>query len=289
MNDVLFDYLDNFCTAYLDDILIYSNNKQDHEVHVKKVLGRLREAGLQADIRKSEFNVVKTKYLGFMITTNGIGVDPEKVEVVNNWKPPTTVKGIQSFLGFCNFYRRFIRNYGVIAKPLVNLTKLQTPFIFNYECYNAFETLKAKLTSAPLLQHYHSDLETMIETDASDGVVAGVLSQRHGEEWKPVAYFSKTMVPAELNYEIHDKEMLAVVKALKEWRAELIGAPSRVRVYTDHKALEYFMTSKALNARQARWAEFLADFNFVIMYRAGKDNQAADALTRRDQEREDQN
>jgi len=179
MNDVLFDYLDDFCTAYLDDILIYSENELDHEAHVKKVLQRLRDAGLQVDIKKCEFNVTRTKYLGFIITTDGIEVDPEKVSAVVNWQTPSNVRGIQSFLGFCNFYRRFIPEYGKIAKPLVQLTKTGIAFQFDRKCWNAFEELKARLTSAPVLRHYDPELESMIETDASDGVLAGVLSQLH--------------------------------------------------------------------------------------------------------------
>jgi Reverse transcriptase (RNA-dependent DNA polymerase)/RNase H-like domain found in reverse transcriptase/Retroviral aspartyl protease len=222
MNDVLFDYLDDFCTAYLDDILIYSENELDHEEHVKKVLQRLRDAGLQADLKKCEFGVKRTKYLGFIITTDGIEVDPEKVSAVVNWTAPTTVKGVQSFLGFCNFYRRFIQDYGRIAKPLIQLTKTDVPFVFDKLCWEAFEELKLRLTSAPVLHHYSPEYESMIETDASDGVIAGVLSQLHPDkEWYPVAYFSKTMAPAECNYEIHDKEMLAIVRSLAEWRPEL--------------------------------------------------------------------
>jgi transposase InsO family protein len=285
MNDVLFDYLDDFCTAYLDDILIYSENELDHEAHVKKVLQRLRDAGLQVDIKKCEFNVTRTKYLGFIITTDGIEVDPEKVSAVVNWQTPSNVRGIQSFLGFCNFYRRFIPEYGKIAKPLVQLTKTGIAFQFDRKCWNAFEELKARLTSAPVLRHYNPELESMIETDASDGVLAGVLSQLHPDsEWYPVAYYSKTMAPAECNYEIHDKEMLAVVKSLDQWRPELQGTANRIKVYTDHKALEYFMTTKQLTARQARWAEALSEYYFMIMYRAGKQNAKADALTRRDDE-----
>jgi transposase InsO family protein len=281
MNDVLFDYLDDFCTAYLDDILIYSDDPLEHDLHVKKVLQRLRDAGLQADVSKCEFGVTRTKYLGFIISTDGIRVDPEKVSIVQEWQPPTSVKGVQSFLGFCNFYRRFIRGYGVIAKPLTQLTRVGASFTFNTDCHHAFDTLKSALTSAPLLQHYHPELECMLETDASDGVIAGVFSQRHGPHWLPVAYFSKTMAPAECNYEIHDKEMLAIVRSLKEWRPELEGTAKRIQIYTDHKALEYFMTSKNLNARQARWAEALADYHFIIKYRPGKENAKADALTRR--------
>ena len=285
MNDVLFDYLDDFCTAYLDDILIYSDNELEHEGHVKKVLQRLRDAGLQVDLKKCEFHVTRTKYLGFIITTEGIEVDPEKVATVVGWKAPHSVKGIQSFLGFCNFYRRFIRDYGRIAKPLVQLTKTGTPFVFSKACWDAFEELKLRLTSAPLLRHYQPEYECTIETDASDGVIAGVFSQLHPDgEWYPVAFFSKTMAPAECNYEIHDKEMLAIVKSLEQWRPELQSTHNRIKIFTDHKSLEYFMTTKRLTARQARWAEALSDYYFQIMYRDGKSNAKADALTRRDEE-----
>ena len=147
----MFDYLDDFCTAYLDDILIYSDNELEHTEHVKKVLRRLRDAGLQVDLKKCEFNVTCTKYLGFIISTDGIEVNPEKVNVVCNWKAPNNVRGIQSFLGFCNFYRRFIRDYGHIAKPLVQLTRTDVPFQFDQACWDAFEELKLWLTSALIL------------------------------------------------------------------------------------------------------------------------------------------
>lgn len=282
MNDVLFDYLDDFCTAYLDDILIYSDNELEHEIHVKKVLQRLRDAGLQVDLKKCEFHVTRTKYLGFIITTEGIEVDPEKVSAVTSWKAPYTVKGVQSFLGFCNFYRRFIKDYSRIAKPLIQLTKTDVPFEFGKACWDAFEELKARLTAAPLLRHYRPEYECMIETDASDGVIAGVFSQLHPDSiWYPVAYFSKSMAPAEYNYEIHDKEMLAIVRSLEQWRPELQSTHNRIQIYTDHRALEYFMTTKRLTARQARWAEALSEYYFQIMYRSGKSNVKADALTRR--------
>ena len=285
MNDVLFDYLDDFCTAYLDDIIIYSENALEHEEHVKKVLQRLRDAGLQVDLKKCEWNVTRTKYLGFIVTTEGIEVDQEKISVIRDWKPPTTVRGIQSFLGFCNFYRRFIKDYGIIAKPLVNLTRSSVAFRFDQSCWDAFEEIKTRLISAPILKHYQPEYESMIETDASDGVIAGVLSQLHPDgEWYPVAFYSKTMDPAECNYGIHDKEMLAVVRSLDQWRPELQATSQRIKVYSDHKALEYFMTTKQLTARQARWAEALSEYYFTIMYRAGKSNRKADALTRRDDE-----
>lgn len=285
MNDILMEYLDVFCTAYLDDILIYSEDPLEHESHVKLVLERLRAAGLQADLKKCEFDVTSTKYLGFIVSTSGISVDPTKVEAVEAWKPPRTVKGVQAFLGFCNFYRRFIKNYGSLAKPLVHLTKAATPWNFDNTCQKAFDELKCSLTSAPILAHYDFAKESRVETDASDGVLAAVFSQKGDDGlWHPVGYFSKTMAPAEMNYEIHDKEMLAIIRSLSHWRAELQGSPSRIEIMTDHKALEYFMTTKQLNARQARWSELLASFFFQIVYRPGVRNQLADALSRREQD-----
>ena len=138
MNNILFNYLDNFCTAYLDDILIYSDNELNHDAHVHKVLQRLQDAGLQADIKKCKFSVKRTKYLGFIISTDGIEVNSEKISAVESWQSPKTVKGIQSFLEFCNFYHRFICDYKKIAKPLVNLTKMNIPFSFNQVCTEAF-------------------------------------------------------------------------------------------------------------------------------------------------------
>ena len=135
------EYLDDFCTAYLDDILIYSSNPLEHNEHVRKVLLRLRKAGLQADIKKCKFNVTRTKYLRFVISTNGVEVDLEKVEAIRNWKQPTIVKGVQLFLGFCNFYRRFIRNYRRVAALLTQLTHKDYAFQFDQECVRAFEDL----------------------------------------------------------------------------------------------------------------------------------------------------
>jgi predicted aspartyl protease len=283
INDTLRDLLDVICTAYLDDILIYSEDELQHEAHVKQVIDRLQAAGLQADIKKCEFSVKRTKYLGFIISTDGIQVDPDKIQVIKDWEPPKTVKGVQSFLGFCNFYRRFIRSYSQIAAPLTQLTRADHEFVFDSKCTQAFDKLKAMLMSAPLLAHYDLDSQCMLETDASDTVVAAVFSQKGLDgEWHPVGYFSKTMAPAETNYPIHDKEMLAIVKALQYWRAELEGTKDHIEIITDHKALEYFMSSKLLSARQARWAEILSRYHFKISYKPGKHNKA-DPLTRQDQ------
>ena len=165
------------------------------------------------------------------------------------------------------------------------MASLVTSAVFDDACLDAFESIKWKLTNAPILRHYNYSLESRLETDASDGVVSGVLSQLHADgEWYPVGYYSKTMDQAEVNYAIHDKEMLAIVRSFDQWRAELAGSPSKVNVYTDHEALKYFMTTKKLNQRQARWAELLSAFYFEIVYRPGKKNIVADTLTRREQD-----
>lgn len=286
VNSHLIGYLDEFCHAYIDDILIFSNSIEEHEAHVKKVLSKLREIGLQADLKKCEFHVPRTKYLGFIVGVDGIAVDPDKVTTVENWETPKTLKGVQAFLGFCNFYRKFVKDYSRIAKPLTALTKKDAPFHWSPNCEDAFHRMKKTLLMAPILAHFDHARQTKVETDASDGVVAGVLSQLHDdEEWHPVAFFSETMQGAEHNYSIHDKELLAVVRALQCWRAELVGLQTPAfTVITDHQALEYFGTKRLLNFRQAGWAEFLAQYKFVITYRPGVQNAAADALSRKSED-----
>ena len=282
INNTLREHLDKFCTAYLDDILIYSDNELEHEVHVKLILRKLREAGLQADITKCEFHVTQVPYLGLIITTEGVKMDPSKIDTIVNWPTLINVKDVQSFLGFANFYRRFIYGYSRIANPLTRLTRKDVPFVWSQECQKAFNTLKEAFTSEIILRHYNPDHKIVVETDASDYVSGGILSQYdENEVLHPVAYFSKKHNPAECNYEIYDKELMAIVRAFEEWRPELEGSTYPVEVITDHKNLEYFMSTKQLSRRQARWSEFLSRFNYRITYRPGKAGGKPDALTRR--------
>ena len=282
INDVLFDYLDKFCTAYLDDILIYSKNLKEHREHVRAILIKLREAGLQADVDKCEFHVTETKYLGLIISVDGIRMDPAKVKAIQEWEIPTCLREVRSFIGFCNFYRRFIRGFSKIAKPLDALTKKERIFEWTSACEKAFRTLQKRIGESPILIHFDRDKQCYLETDSSDHVNGGVLSQMGDDgELHPVAFFSKNMSPAECNYEIYDKELLAIIRCFEQWKPELEGTDLPVKIFTDHRSLEYFMSTKKLTRRQARWAEFLSEFNFVITYRPGKKNEKADALTRR--------
>jgi len=198
----------------------------EHEGHVRKVLQRLREAGLPADIKKSEFGVTETKFLGFIVTTQGIRMDPTKVEVIQDWPVPTTLKQLQSFLGFCNYYRAFLKDHGRVTRPLSLLTKKDGFCPLGPKEIEAFERAKALILSGGLLAHYSPFRESRMEMDASDGITAGVLSQLQDDgHWHPIASCSKTMCPAEMRYEIHDKEMLAVMRGLNEWRGLLNTSP----------------------------------------------------------------
>jgi transposase InsO family protein len=285
INDTLRDYLDVFCTAYLDDILIYSKTRSEHSRHVRLVLQRLREAGLYAKLSKCEFAVPETRFLGIIVGRDGIKMDPEKVKTILDWKPPTCVTDVQSFLGFANFYRRFIRDYSKKTKLLNDLTRKGVQFKWSSACQATFDELKAAFISAPILKPFDWTKEVILETDASDYVSAGILSQYDDKGiLRPVAFFSKKHSPTECNYEIYDKELMAIIRCFEEWRPELEGTPSPVKVLTDHRNLEYFMTTKLLNRRQARWSEFLSRFNFRIVYRPGKQGAKPDALTRRSED-----
>jgi hypothetical protein len=282
INEALRGYLDDFCTAYLDDILIYSENELEHAEHVHKILRRLDEFGLQADVTKCAFYAKEVKYLGLIISTDGVRMDPDKIQTITEWPAIQNVKDVQSFLGFANFYRRFIYNFSKIATPLTRLTKKNTTWDWTPECQRAFDTLRAAFTSDAVLAHYDPERKIVVETDASDYVSAGILSQYDDDGiLRPIAYFSKKHTPAECNYEIYDKELMAIVRAFENWRPELEGSAHPIDVVTDHKNLEYFTTTKLLSRRQARWSEFLSRFDFKIRYRPGTQGGKPDALTRR--------
>jgi len=283
---VLRAYLDDFCTAFLDDIFIYSNTLKEHKEQVYEVLKDLSQAGLYLKPEKCHFHKQEVKYLGFIITTKGIRMDPEKVSCILGWETPKNVRDVQCFLGFANFYRRFIKDYSKVVMLLTRMTKKEggkyVPFVWGPEQQAAFDLLKKAFTSAPILRHFDYDREIIVETDASDYVSAGIISQYDNEGiLHPVTFYSKKHSPAECNYEIYDKELLAIVRAFEEWRPHLEGSRHPIQVLSDHKNLEYFMSTKLLNRRQARWSEFLSHFDFRITYWPGKAGEKPDALTRR--------
>ncbi|KAH0602478.1 uncharacterized protein H6S33_008817 [Morchella sextelata] len=265
INDCVRNYLDMFCTAYLNDIFIYSDTFEEHQVNVEKVLEALQRNGVLLKPEKCKFHTQSTTYLGLVIEPNGIKMDPRKVQTVKNCTVPKTVKDVQAFLGFASFYRRFIRGFLELASPLTRLTRKDISFECISEAQTVFNALKEAFTTAPILTHFDPEKEITVETDASDYISAGVLSQYDDNgTLRPVAYFSKKHSPAECNYEIYEKELLAIIRSFEEWRPQLEVAAHPIAVISDHKNLEYFMNTKQLNRRQARWAEYLSRFNFVI-------------------------
>jgi hypothetical protein len=282
INNVLQPYLDVFITAYLDNILIYTDNLDEHCIHVQKVLPALSDANLYLKPKKYEFHWQEVKYLGFIISMDGTKMDPTKVTTIQEWPTPMNVKDMQSFLGFANFYWHFIRGYSAIVAPLTRLTQKNTAFIWDTACTDSFAALKHAFMTTPILGHFDYDCEAIIETDASHYVSAGILSQYDDEGiLHPVTFFSKKHSLVECNYEIYNKELMAIVCTFEEWQPELEGISHPVKVLSDHKNLEYFMTTKLLNHRQTHWAEYLSCFNFKIVYRPGKAGAKPDSLTHR--------
>uniref|UniRef100_A0A3P9MQ90 Gypsy retrotransposon integrase-like protein 1 n=1 Tax=Oryzias latipes TaxID=8090 RepID=A0A3P9MQ90_ORYLA len=282
VNDVLRDFINRFVFVYLDDILIFSRDPVQHENHVRQVLTRLLENQLFVKAEKCQFHASSVQFLGYILEAGRIRPDPAKIKAVSQWEPPVTRKKLQQFLGFANFYRRFIRNYSSIASPLTQLTSISKPFQWNPDAQVAFDTLKSLFISAPILTQPDSTRQFIVEVDASDTGVGAVLSQKETttNKLKPCAFFSRKLNPAERNYDVGNRELLAIKLALEEWRHWLEGADQPFIVWTDHKNLAYLRSAKRLNSRQARWCLFFDRFNFTITYRPGSRNTKPDALSR---------
>jgi transposase InsO family protein len=255
--------------------LIYSESTEEHVEHVRKVLEKLLEHGLYACLEKCQFHVQEVDFLGYVITPGGVSMEKDKVATIVDWPVPKSVHDIQVFLGFANFYRRFIQAYSRVVLPITSLLRKTTnPFEWTSEAQAAFERLKLLFTEAPILRHFDPDLPVFLYTDASGFATSAILCQKHDGQLHPVAFWSRKSNPAECNYDIHDREMLAIVLALGHWRHYCEGAKHTVTIFTDHKNLEVFMSTKVLNRRQARWAELLSGYDFVLVHTPGSSNPA---------------
>lgn len=283
VNEILSDLIaSRVVIVYLDNIWIFTKDMTEHRRVVSEVLHRLQANDLFCKPEKCRFEVDKVEVLGTIVSENKVEMDTVKLAGVAEWPVPRNVTEVQSFTGFANFYRRFIRDFSEIARPLNDLTKKGFVWRWAAPQQEAFDTLKRKFCEQPILQMADPEQPFLLETDASNFAVGAVLSQRDVEgSWKPVAYYSKSFSEAERNYEIHDKELAAIVKSLDEYRHYLEGGPHPIRIITDHKNLEYFATAKDLTRRQARWALFLSRFNYTLEHRPGKLSGKPDALSRR--------
>lgn len=285
IQDTLRDYIGVFCVVYLDDILIFSRTQEEHDEQVKLVLDRLKDAHLYANPKKCEFDKSEVEYLGYIIGADGIKMNPRKLATIAEWPVPRSTHDVQVFLGFCNFYRRFIDHYALVAHPLHLLTRKDVRFHWSDTERNAFETLKRAFTSYPVLRHYDPSKPATLSTDASNFALSGILQQPDDSGvLHPVAYYSRKITPAESNYDTHDKELLAIVDSFRDMRPWLMGTSQPISVVCDHKNLEYFMTSRVLNPRQARWSTFLSYFDFQLDWAPGIRNPADGPSRRPDYE-----
>src|SRR5882724_6263554 len=271
MNDIFTDMIEIIVIIYLDDILNYSDNISEHKAHVKEVLRRLRANGLFARADICEFHVTSCEYLGYMLSPEGLTMAPYKVQIIQYWPEPRKVKDIQSFLGFTKFYHRFIFGYSEITVPLTHFTHKGTPWHFTNECRSAFEALKKVFTTAPVLTHWILDTQITVETDASDYTLATVLSiTTSNGKLHPIVFHSRTFSALELNYDVHDKELLVIFEAFKRWQNYLEGSGLPINMVTDHQNLQYFSMPKILIRQQAQWSKYLSRFNFVIHFHPRK-------------------
>lgn len=266
------------CMVYLDDIIVISNDFDTHIDRLKQVLGRIRQAGLKLKASKCCLFQEKVSFLGHVVSANGLEVQADKVESVKSWPVPSNLHDARSFVSFCSYYRRFIPGFANIAAPLYHLTKKGVRFVWGGEQQQAFDTLKSCLISAPVLAMPVDSGQYVLDTDASDTGLGAVLSQIQDGVERPIAYASRSLNSAERNYCTTRKELLAVVYGLKQYRQFLLGRPIVIR--TDHSSLQWLRKTPEPVAQQARWLNFIEQFNYVIEHRAGAKHSNADALSR---------
>jgi Reverse transcriptase (RNA-dependent DNA polymerase)/RNase H-like domain found in reverse transcriptase/Integrase zinc binding domain/Chromo (CHRromatin Organisation MOdifier) domain/Aspartyl protease len=281
MNDIFRQHLDEFVVVYLDDILIFSKSKEDHYKHVETVLNKLRAHGLYANAKKCAFFKPELEFLGHIIGTHGIKVDPKKTKVINSWPKPTNVTDLRSFLGLANYFRRFIQGYSSMVAPLTDLlAKTKSLTDWGPECDQAFNAVKHTLSNAPVLAHPDFTRPFHVICDASMHGVGAVLLQDN----RPVAFLSRKFCKAEYNYTTTEQELLAAVECLKQWRCYLEGV--EFTLWTDHNPNTYMHTKALLSRREARWSEMFQHFRFTWKHKPGLQNMA-DAISRLPQFRQD--
>ena len=266
------------CLVYLDDVIVFSADFPEHLDRLRQVLDRIRAANLSIKAKKCAFVRKQTKFLGHIITPEGILPMPEKVETIKAFPRPNCVREVQSFLGLAGYYRKFIQNFSKIAGPLTDLTQKDVPFVWTEECECAFITLRDALINPPVLAYPDYDQPYYLETDASNEAVGFVLSQEREGKLRPIAYSGKRMNDAQKNYSTTEKEAMGVVLGFQQFDSFLRG--NKVYVVTDHIALKWLLTHKQPKGRLARWIAYLQQFDFEVIHKAGKHHTNADTLSR---------
>nr|GFA01000.1 reverse transcriptase domain-containing protein [Tanacetum cinerariifolium] len=275
---IFYGMVEKTMEVFMDDFLVFGNSFENCLSRLDKMLQRCEDTKLCLNWEKSHFMVKKGIVLGHKISKNRIEVDKAKIDVIAKLPHPTTIKGVQSFLGHAGFYRRFIKDFSKSSRPMTHLLEKDTPFVFFEDCIQAFQTLKKKLTKAPILIAPNWDLPFELMCDASDFAIGEVLGQRHEKHFQPIHYASKTLTDAEYNYTTTEKEMLAVVYAFEKFRSYLIM--NKCIVHTNHSTLKYLITKKDAKARLLRWVLLLQEFDFAVIDTKGAENLAVDHLSR---------
>ncbi|KAL2230621.1 UNVERIFIED_CONTAM: Transposon Tf2-12 polyprotein [Sesamum indicum] len=275
MNRTFQEYLDHFVIVFIDDILVYSRDREEHEQNLRIVLQILKEEELYAKLRKCEFWVSQVVFLGPVVSGDGVMPDPSKVKAIMEWRVPKNATKVQSFLGLAGYYRRFVEGFSIIVGPLTKLLRKVVEFQWAEQCQQSFHELKKRLTSNPILVLSSGSGGYIVYTDASKQGLGCVLMQNV----KVIAYASRQLRNHELNYPTHDLELAAIVHALKIWRHYLYG--EKFQIFADHKSLKYILMQKELNLRQRRWIELLKDYDCTIDFHPGKANMVADILSRK--------
>lgn len=287
LDNILRDLIGKCCYVYIDDIIIFGEDEETHLNNIKKVFETLEKANMKVQINKCEFFKNEVEYLGFIVSSEGIKTNPKKVEAIKNFPYPKTLKDLRSFLGMSGFYRRFIKDYAKLAKPLTALLRgeegrmsktmsAKTPIILSPQAIEAFNKIKSTLTSSEvMLQYPDYKKDFHLTTDASNFALGAVLEQ----DKKPIVFISRTLNKAEEHYATNEKEMLAIVWALKSLRNYLYGSAA-IKIYTDHQPLTYALSNKNTNSKLKRWKAILEEYNYEMKYKSGSSNVVADALSR---------
>jgi transposase InsO family protein len=267
------------CLVYLDDIILFSKTVREHLDRLELLLQKLRSANLKLKPSKCKLLRTQVEFLGHIVSAEGIGTDPRKIEAVLDWPIPSNLTEVRSFLGLCSYYRRFVKSFSSIAAPLHALAGKNVPFIWSEQCQSSFEKLKQMLTCSPVLAMPADEGRYWLDTDASNSGIGAVLSQEQNGEERVIAYASRTLSGPEKNYCVTRKELLAVVFYAKHFRPYLLGRPFIIR--TDHAALGWLKRTPQPIGQQARWLEILEEFDYTIEHRPGKRHNNADALSRK--------
>ncbi len=281
MNDILWNFLNDFCQVYLDDILIYSKTRKKHRDHVKLVLRWLHEAELQMNIQKCKFNVKETVFLEVIVSELDLRMNLSKVTVIVSWITSINLKEIQSFMKFVNFYRCFIKNFLKLVKSFTQLIRKNTSFVWNEICVQVFDNLKKQVSSISVLHHFNLKQQAILKINASNYVKDEILSQYNDEKvLHSIIFYSKSMILAEINYHIYDKKLLVIIWCFKHWWLKLKCIELLIQMFINHQTLKIFMKNKQLSWWQVNYLNILLKFNFQIIFRSDKINTKVDALIR---------